>query len=105
MRAARRADRRRVVGTEVYQSPAEAVLLIAFMIPWNALWLVLLTNYRGWLDRTAERYARGWWARRVTGWTAESYRLQTRIIAVPALAVGLFVLVAEGIGVLNGRIG
>ena len=31
----------------------ERWLLIAFMVLWSALCLVVLTNYRGWLDRGA----------------------------------------------------
>jgi len=94
-----------VLSTETVQTPAEAVFLIAFLVPWSAMCVVFLTNWRGWLDRYAESCARSWWARRVTRFTFESYRSQARVVAVGGLALGIFAFVAEGIGIANGRIG
>jgi hypothetical protein len=81
------------------------VFLVAFLIPWSALCLVMLTNYRGWLDRYSAFCARSWWARQVTGLTAEDYRGWNRFGAVIGFAIAAFALVAEGIGIANGRIG
>ena len=93
-----------MVGTESYQTPTEAALLIGFMILWSAWCLLMLMNYRGWLDWYAEKCARSWWARRVTGYSTDTYRSLTRFVAIAGLAIALFVYVAEGIGVANGRV-
>ncbi len=93
------------MATETYQTSTEAVCLVAFIVVWAAFWLVLLTNYRGWLDRYAEFSARGWWAKRMTGWNADRCRRWYRFGAVIGLALAAFIFVGEGIGIANGRIG
>jgi hypothetical protein len=91
--------------TETLQTPAEAVLLIAFLVPWSAMCVVLLANWRGWLDRYANACARSWWAKRVTGYSTDTYRSMTRFAAVGGLAIAVFAFVAEGVGIASGRIG
>jgi hypothetical protein len=104
MRAIRLADSWPVVGTEAYQTPTEAVLLVGFMISWSVGCVLVLTNYRGWLDRYAAKIARSWWVRRVTGYSADTYRSLTQFVAVVGLAIALFTFVAEAFGVAKGHI-
>jgi hypothetical protein len=92
-------------GAEALQTPAEASLLIDFLVPWSAMCVVFLTNWRGWLDRYADACARSRWAMRVSGYTTDTYRSMTRLGAVGGLAIAIFAFVAEGIGIANGRIG
>lgn len=94
-----------MIATSKVQTSAEATLLIAFLVPWSASCLVFLTNWRGWLDRYAGSCARSWWARKVTGYSAETYRRQARVASVLGLTIAVLLFVAEGIGIANGRIG
>jgi hypothetical protein len=94
-----------VLASEAVQTPAEAIFLIAFLVPWSVMCVVFLTNWRGWLDRYAGSCARSWWARKVTGFSAETYRRQARVGSVLGLAIAVFAFVAEGIGIATGRIG
>jgi len=105
MPAIRLADSWHVVAAETYQTPTEAVLLISFMILWSVACLLMLTNFHGCLDWYATKIARGWWARRVTGYSADTYRSLTQIVAVVGLAIAVFTFAAEAFGVANGHIG
>ncbi len=94
-----------MLASETVQTPAEAIFLLAFLVPWSAMCVVFLTNWRGWLDRYAGSCAGSWWARKVTGYSAETYRRQARVVSVFGLTIAALILVAEGIGIANGRIG
>jgi hypothetical protein len=77
------------------QTPVEAVVLTAFLIVWSVVSLLLVLDYRGWLERFTARSAR--WQ----GFSIGFYRVGFAI----GLAAGIAALVAEIAGVATGTVG